>query len=107
VAKEVIVSTMGILFAGDHTDRNSPMNEKLKEAVWTEGPHAGQPLFTPLSALTLMVFVLIYFPCVATVTAIRNELGSWKWAAFAVFYTTILAWLVAFGVRLAGQFFIS
>lgn len=107
VAKEVIVSTMGILFAGDNAGTNASLNEKLKEAVWTEGPHAGQPLFTPLSALTLMVFVLIYFPCVATVAAIRNESGSWKWAALSVTYTTILAWLVAYTVHLAGQFFIS
>jgi len=106
VAKEVIVSTMGVLFAVDVTDSKASLNEKLKEVVWTEGPHAGQPLFTPLTALTLMVFVLIYFPCVATVAAIRNESGSWKWAAFSVAYTTILAWLVAYLVHLVGQFFI-
>lgn len=107
VAKEIIVSTMGILFADDNAGTNASLKEKLKEEVWTEGTHEGQPLFTPLSVLTLMVFILIYFPCVATVAAIRNESGSFKWAAFSVAYTTILAWLVAYTVRLVGQFFIS
>lgn len=107
VAKEVIVSTMGVLFAGGNTSQKTSFNEKLLEAVWTDGPRAGNPLFTPLTALTLMVFVLIYFPCVAVVAAIRNESGSWKWAAFAVTYTTVLAWVVALIVRMAGSLFFS
>jgi ferrous iron transport protein B len=50
-----------------------------------------------------MLFVLIYFPCVATLAAIKQESGSWKWAIFAAFYTTALAWLVAFAVKQIGD----
>lgn len=50
---------------------------------------------TPLVAYSFLVFVLLYFPCIATIAAIKNETGSWKWAAFAATYTTLLAWVVS------------
>ncbi len=95
-AKEVVVSTMGVLFSGDENEQQLPA--KLKAARYPDST----PVFTPLVALCLMLFVLIYFPCIATVTAIKNESGSWKWGAFVIFYTTILAWLVAFVVAKIG-----
>jgi ferrous iron transport protein B len=95
-AKEVVVSTMGVLFSGDESERQLPA--KLKAARYADG----SPVFTPLTALCLMLFVLIYFPCIATITAIRNESGSWKWGAFVIVYTTVLAWLVSFAVAKAG-----
>ena len=58
---------------------------------------------TPTVALGYMLFVLIYFPCVATLTAIKQESGSWKWAVFAALYTTALAWVVAFAVNVIGK----
>jgi ferrous iron transport protein B len=63
-------------------------------------------VFTPLVALSLMFFVLIYFPCIATVTAIVKESRSWKWGLFVIGYTCTLAWLVAFVVRQVGHLFI-
>ncbi len=95
-AKEVVVSTMGVLYSGDEEARDLPA--KLKTAKRADG----SPAFTPLIALCLMLFVLIYFPCIATVAAIKNESGSWKWGAFAIFYTTILAWIVSFVVFKVG-----
>ncbi len=95
-AKEVVVSTMGVLFSGDEDQQH--LHDKLKAARNTDG----SPTFTPLIALCLMLFVLIYFPCIATITAIKNESGSWKWGAFAIFYTTLLAWLVSFVVYQVG-----
>jgi ferrous iron transport protein B len=95
-AKEVVVSTMGVLFSGDESEQQLPA--KLKAARYANGA----PVFTPLGSLCLMLFVLIYFPCIATITAIKNESGSWKWGAFVIVYTTILAWLVAFAVAKAG-----
>jgi ferrous iron transport protein B len=58
---------------------------------------------TPLSALSMMVFVLLYLPCLATVTTIRRETGSYKWMAFSIFYSTSIAWLVAFIVYQVGR----
>ena len=58
---------------------------------------------TPTVALGYMLFVLIYFPCVATLVAIKQEAGSWKWAIFAAFYTTALAWIVAFIINSIGK----
>lgn len=59
---------------------------------------------TPAIALALMAFTLIYFPCVATIGAIKNEAGSWKWALFTVCYTIVLAWIVAFLIALVAAF---
>ncbi|WP_308768531.1 nucleoside recognition domain-containing protein, partial [uncultured Bacteroides sp.] len=61
---------------------------------------------TPLVAYCYMLFVLIYFPCIATLAAIRQESRSWKWAVFAAAYTTVLAWIVAFAVHQIGSLFI-
>ncbi len=102
-AKEVIISTLSIIYkAGD--DELS-LKEKLKTAVFTEGSNKGKPVFTPLTVLTLMIFVLFYFPCVATIVAIKNE-SNWKWAIFSVFYSTAFAYLIALIFYNIGKFFI-
>lgn len=69
-AKEIVASTIGVLYTDDFN-------------------------FTPLTAYAFLLFVLIYFPCIATVVAIKNESGSWRWAFFAACYTTLLAWVVS------------
>lgn len=89
-AKEVVVSTLGVLYVGD--DDAAALSERLQ----TPSPVTGQTPFTPASAMAFMVFVLLYFPCVATLTAIRHETGSWKYPLFSVVYNTSLAWLLAF-----------
>ncbi len=99
-AKEIVVSTMAVLFQS--TDETS-LSEKLKNSVYDSGKHKGEKIFTPVTALAFLVFVLLYFPCIASVTAIAKESGSWKWAAFAVFYTTSLAWLLAFIIYQVGN----
>ena len=50
---------------------------------------------TPLSSYAYLIFILLYFPCIATIAAIKNETGSWRWATFAACYTTAVAWLVS------------
>ena len=70
-AKEIVASTIGVLYG---------------EAAFD---------FSPLVAYSFLLFVLIYFPCIATVVAIKNESGSWRWAFFAAIYTTVLAWIVS------------
>ena len=101
-AKEVVVSTLSVLYTGD--DNNS---EALSNRLSEEKDTSGNPDITPLIALSLMMFVLIYFPCVATITAIIRESGSWKWGVFVIAYTCILAWIVSFVVYQVGSLFIS
>lgn len=96
-AKEIIVSTLGIIYTGDGDN-----DTLLKERLQTERSPDGNPVFTPLVAVSFLLFVLIYFPCIATVAAIKNETGSWKWALFVVVYTTVLAWLTSFAVYQTG-----
>jgi ferrous iron transport protein B len=103
-AKEVVVSTMGVLFMADAEPDNvsETLVSKLRNSRHTEGVKKGENIFNPISAFSYLMFILLYFPCVAVVAAIRKESGTWKWAAFLVFYTTAIAWLVAFGVYQVG-----
>ena len=77
-AKEIVASTIGVLYAGDYN-------------------------FSQLTAFCFLLFVLIYFPCIATIVAIRHESGSWGWAIFAAVYTTALAWVVSAVVYQVGS----
>lgn len=92
VAKEIVVSTMGILYATEG-DKDS---EALRTALLSSG-------MTRLSAVSMLVFVLLYLPCLATMAAIRRELRSWKWMLFSVGYSTSLAWVMAFLVFQGGK----
>ncbi|MCD8267737.1 MAG: ferrous iron transport protein B [Parabacteroides sp.] len=100
-AKEVVVSTLSVLYTGDEEDSQA-LSTRLKQDMNEEG----NPVFTPLIALSFMLFVLIYFPCIATISAIVNESGSWKWGIFVIIYTCILAWIVSFVVYQVGSLFI-
>ncbi len=102
-AKEVVISTMSVLFQGDPDNGDSQgLVQRLKKAVYTSGPKKGQPVFTPLVALSFMLFILIYFPCVAVIAAIKNESGKWKWSLFLAVYTTFMAWIISFAVYQIG-----
>jgi ferrous iron transport protein B len=102
-AKEVVVSTLGVIFqVGNGTDKAS-----LVEKIQSQKDSSGRTLFTPLIAFSFMLFILTYFPCIGVVAAIRRESGSWKWAAFTVIYTTGIAWLLSFTVYQVGSLFIS
>lgn len=93
-AKEIVVSTMGVLYHAS-TEASLPtetLGEKLQKQTYPDGTK----VFTTASALSFLVFILLYFPCVAVIAAIKNESGHWKWAAFTVFYTTGLAWIMSF-----------
>lgn len=91
VAKEIVVSTMGVLYAVDAEDES----DALRAALRASG-------MTPMAALAMMAFVLLYVPCLAAVAAINRETGSIKWTLFNIGYTTSLAWLVAFVVYQGG-----
>ena len=96
-AKEIVISTMGVLYQTDPgSEDNMNLINKIKKQTYLHGPKTGQVVFTPLVAMSFMLFILIYFPCIAVVAAIKNESGKWKWSLFLVVYTTVLAWLVSF-----------
>lgn len=88
-AKEVVVSTMGVLYVGD--DDADALSVRLS----TPSQLTGKAPFTAASAIAFLVFVLLYFPCVATLTAIVRETGDWRYGLFAFLYNTILAWILA------------
>jgi ferrous iron transport protein B len=104
-AKEIVVSTMGVLYQASDTagpDDDLSLQNRIREQVHTSGPQTGEAVFTPLVGISFLVFVLFYLPCVAVIATVGRESGSWKWAAFVVFYTTALAWLASFVVYQAG-----
>jgi len=104
-AKEVVVSTMGVLYYKDGKEGVSGLINKLQTQVHTSGPRNGEPVYTPLIAFAFMIFILIYFPCIAVIAAIKKESGKWKWPAFLAVYTTALAWVAAFAVYQIGSLF--
>ncbi|HKL33478.1 MAG TPA: nucleoside recognition domain-containing protein, partial [Tangfeifania sp.] len=105
-AKEIVVSTMGVLYQSGEDDSTVNLQNKLQSEVHTKGKLEGQKVFTLPTALAFLAFILIYFPCVGVIATIKNEAGSWKWAAFVVFYTTGLAWITAFAIYNIGNLFI-
>ncbi len=103
-AKEVVVSSMGVLYHADsEADENSSaLKESLKAQVWTSGELKGQPVFTPLVAYGYLIFILLYFPCVAALSAVFREAGL-KWATFSMLYNTGVAWIAAFLIYQIGS----
>lgn len=105
-AKEVVASTMGVLYANNDSfgDDEAYNNEGGKyDTLLAQMTADG---ITPLAAYCFLLFVVIYFPCIATVAAIKGETGSWRWAAFSAVYTTVLAWIVSAVVYQVGSLFI-
>ncbi len=105
-AKEIVVSSMGILYhAEDGADENSAsLKEKLQQQTYLSGPREGEKVFNPLVAYSFMLFTLVYFPCIAVIAAIKKE-GGWKFAIFSMSYNTILAWILSFIVFQIGSLF--
>jgi len=99
-AKEIVVSTLGVLY---QSEDDANLSDALKNATYETGKLKGKKIFTPITALAFLAFVLIYFPCIATIAAVKKESGSWKWVLFMVVYTTFLAWLISFGIYQIGN----
>ncbi len=100
-AKEIVASTMGVLYNdsnNDSLDDEEAENARLSYIISKSG-------LTPLSAFAFMVFVLLYFPCIPSCIAIKNESTQWKWAGFTILYTTALAWIVSTLVYQIGSLF--
>lgn len=91
-AKELVVSTLGVLYVNDADADTVSLGQRIS--------------ISPLVAFGYMIFTLIYFPCIATLAAIKGESGSWKWALFTAFYTSTLAWVLSFAIYQIGRMFI-
>lgn len=91
-AKEIVVSTLGVLYTGNEDIDDASLSARIK----APNPATGKPDFTSASALSFILFILLYCPCIATVTAIVKETGDWRYGAFSVVYNTLVAWAVAF-----------
>ena len=118
-AKEIVASTLGVLYSNndsfsDDNDFNDEggkyeiLHRQITAEVARENGISykeAEPIAT-LTAYCFLLFVLLYFPCVATIAAIKGETGSWRWALFAAGYTTALAWIVSAAVFQIGRLFI-
>ena len=106
-AKEIVASTMGVLYAENAEDEEIDYTEEVDTDKYR---HLRQQMLndgiTPLTAYCFLLFVLLYFPCIATIAAVKGETGSWRWALFTAVYTTLLAWGVSAAVYQIGSLFI-
>ncbi len=103
-AKEIVISTMSVIYQSEHKGNND--NKQLITNMQNDKYSDGTPVFSQLVSMSFLLFTLIYFPCIAVIAAIKKESGSWKWALFTIFYTTTLAWIVAFGFYQIGGLFV-
>ncbi len=101
VAKEIVVGTLGVLYGAGETADESSLS--LRSALKKDAHPDGRPVFTPLVAYALMVFVLLYIPCLSTAAVIKKETGSWGWMFFSIGYSTALAWFAAFIIYQGGS----
>ena len=104
-AKEIVASTIGVLYADDDSfgddeafSDDAAKYTRLRQQMLADG-------ITPMAAYAYLLFILLYFPCIATIAAIKNETGSWRWALFAACYTTVVAWMVSAAFYQIGRLF--
>jgi ferrous iron transport protein B len=96
-AKEVVIGTMAVLYGAENDQhKNESLQTSLQNQLYPAGPKAGEHVFNQAVALAFLVFVLLYFPCIAVIASIKRESGSWKYALFTVVYTTTAAWIGAY-----------
>lgn len=123
-AKEIVASTLGVIYAGDASASDEALSSQNEEiageiaSVDNENTCDDEDKYTrlrrqmelegltPLAAYSYLLFILLYFPCIATIAAIKNETSSWRWALAAAVYTTAIAWLVSAAVYQIGSFFV-
>jgi ferrous iron transport protein B len=106
-AKEVVISTLGVLFQSDENlpSAKGNLTEKIQNDRYSSGVRKNEKVFTPLATFSFLLFILIYFPCIAVFAAIKKESGSIWWAVFMIVYTTALAYLISFTVFQVGSLF--
>ncbi|MDR0414550.1 MAG: ferrous iron transport protein B [Prevotellaceae bacterium] len=110
VAKETVVSTLGIIYqadeeegSGDGEVNTGRLKQRLRDERYRSGAKEGQPIFSSVTTVAFLVFILLYLPCIAAIAAIRRESGSRWISLFAILYTTAVAWIAAFAVQHIGS----
>ena len=99
-AREVFVSTMGVVFNTESSNENTePLRNALLAARWPDG----RMLFTPLVCFTLMIFYVFAMQCMSTIAVVRRETNGWKWPIFQTLYMTGTAWILSFIVYQSGR----
>ncbi len=93
--KEVVVSTMAVLFNANGLAQNNNLKESLIKTTNNEG----KILFDLSTVVAFIMFVLVYFPCIGVIAAINKETATWKWSLFEIFFTTSLAWVLSFIIK--------
>ncbi len=106
-AKEIVVSTFAVLYQANDQNDSAGLQTKLQHARYEKDPRKGELVFSVPATLAFLIFVLVYFPCIGVIATIRRESGKTFWALFTVFYTSALAWLLAFGVYQIGSLLLS
>jgi ferrous iron transport protein B len=95
-AREVFVSTMSIVYSVGKSENEEARNRQLEGVLRAKTRPDGSPIYTPLTAISLMVFYVLAMQCASTVAVVRRETNSWKWPIFQWAYMGVLAWLLAF-----------
>jgi len=98
IAKELIIGVLGTLHSIGKGD-----TESLRQALFNQANPSGDKFYNPLVAYSLVVFILLYIPCLATLAVIKKETNSWTWPAFACLYTSIIAWIASFIIYQGGK----
>jgi ferrous iron transport protein B len=106
-AKEIIVSTMGVLYQVEQDHENMGLSNKLTQERYLSGEKTGQKVISIPVALAFLAFVLIYFPCIGVIATIKSESGKMKWALFTIVYTTIVSWSISFLVLRIATYFLT
>jgi len=102
-AREVFVSTMSVVYNVGEADDSEAGVASLAQVLQSEKRDDGQPAYTPLVGVTLMVFYVFALQCVSTIAVVRRETNSWKWPLFQLLYMTALAWVMAFLTYQGGK----
>ncbi len=108
-AKEIIVSSLSVLYQVDNNAdvHNKSLVKRIQSQTYQAGEHIGKKIFNPAIALAFMIFVLLYIPCIGTLTAIVRETGDWRWGLFTAVYSFALAWILSFAVFHIGSIFLN
>ena len=108
-AREVFVSSMGIVYSVGEVERGKTqdLSSAMRADHYTSGPHAGKPVWTPLVAVSLLVWFVLAMQCISTFAVVRRETGGWRWPIFMLVYMNVLAYVVALIVYQVGSHWIA
>ena len=103
-AREVFVSSMGITYSvGDAEDDTASLADAMRADTYTKGPRVGQPVWTPLVAVSLLVWFVLAMQCMSTLAVVRRETGGWRWPIVMLVYMNALAFVASFLVFQGGK----